>query len=70
MSYSRYEEIQTLRETLSSLALPSLIPSLHSLLKAEKPSSEELSVARKFFRALESRALHHYNDPGSLDLIA
>lgn len=69
-SYSRYEEIQTLRETSSAFELQSLIPSLQSLLSNAKPSSADLSVARKFFRVLESRALHHYNDPGSLDLIA
>jgi hypothetical protein len=66
--YVQYEEIQTLREVVSSSLDPeSLIQSLKSLLASgdEKPSAEDFGLARKFFRALESRALHHYNDPAS-----
>lgn len=68
--YVQYEEIQTLREVSSSLDPESLIRSLRSLLTvgAGKPSTEDVSQARRFFRALESRALHHYNDPASSDL--
>ena len=64
--YVQYEEIQTLREVSSSLESGTLL-SLKSLLSsdAEKPSAEDVGSARKFFRALESRALHHYNDPAS-----
>jgi hypothetical protein len=67
--YVQYEEIQTLREVSSSFEAGSLIQSLRSLLASgsERPSVEEIGSARKFFRALESRALHHYNDPASSD---
>lgn len=65
--YVQYEEIQTLREVSSSLNPDSLIQSLKSLLSTsdDMPSAEDFGLARKFFRALESRALHHYNDPAS-----
>lgn len=65
----QYEEIQTLREVSSSLDPEPLVQSLRSLLGTsdEKPSAEDFGLARKFFRALESRALHHYNDPASSD---
>jgi hypothetical protein len=70
--YVQYEEIQTLREVSSSLDPEPLIQSLNSLLAngAERPSAADFSLARKFFRALESRALHHYNDPASSDAFA
>ncbi len=70
--YVQYEEIQTLREVSSSLDPDSLLQSLKSLLASgdEKPSAEDLGLARRFFRALESRALHHYNDPASSDAFA
>jgi hypothetical protein len=70
--YVQYEEIQTLREVSSSLDPDSLIKSLKSLLASGegKPSDEDFGLARKFFRALESRALHHYNDPTSSDAFA
>jgi hypothetical protein len=70
--YVQLEEIQTLREASSSLDPDSLIQSLKSLLASgeEKPSVEDLGLARQFFRALESRALHHYNDPTSSDAFA
>jgi hypothetical protein len=66
--YSRYEEIQTLREVSSSIDASSLLRSLKLLLSADTGRTRnDLQVARKFFRALESRALHHYNDPASAD---
>lgn len=65
--YVQYEEIQTLREVTSSFEVAPLVQSLRSLLSGGtgRPSVEEIGSARKFFRALESRALHHYNDPAS-----
>jgi len=68
--YVQYEEIQTLREVSSSIDPGSLIQSLKSLLTdgAGKPPAEDLGLARKFFRGLESRALHHYNEPTSGDV--
>ena len=70
--YVQYEEIQTLREASSSLEPEALIQSLKSLLASsdERPTVEDFSLARRFFRALESRALHHYNDPASSDAFA
>ncbi|MGA9063004.1 MAG: hypothetical protein WB341_15250 [Terracidiphilus sp.] len=67
--YVQYEEVQTLREVSSSLEPEPLIQSLKSLLsdEAERPSLEDLNRASTFFRALESRALHHYDDPASGD---
>jgi hypothetical protein len=69
--YVQYEEIQTLREMSSSIDAAPLIQSLRSLLSVEAGghAPEDLDTARKFFRALESRALHHYNDPGSGDVL-
>jgi hypothetical protein len=69
--YVQYEEIQTLREVSSSIDSAPLIQSLRSLLSVEAAAhaAEDLDSARKFFRALESRALHHYNDPGSGDVL-
>ncbi len=66
--YVQYEEIQTLRE-VSPMDPTPLVQSLKSLLSenVNAPSTEALDSARKFFRALESRALHHYNDPASGD---
>ena len=67
--YVQYEEIQTLREVSSSMDSAPLVQSLKSLLagNVEAPTTEALDSARKFFRALESRAMHHYNDPASGD---
>ena len=67
--YFQYEEIQTLREVMSPMDPVSLVQSLKSLLadNVEAPTTEALDSARKFFRALESRAMHHYNDPASSD---
>ncbi len=69
--YNQYEEIQILREVSSSLDPEPLIESLKSLLSGvtERATSNDLMVARKFFRALESRALHSYNDPTSTDTV-
>lgn len=66
--YIQYEEIQTLRE-VSPMDPASLVQSLKSLLadNVEAYTTEALDSARKFFRALESRAMHHYNDPASGD---
>ncbi len=66
--YVQYEEIQTLRE-VSPMDPAPLVQSLKSLLadNLAAPTTEDLDSARKFFRALESRALHHYNDPASGD---
>ena len=70
--YVQYEEIQTLREVSSGLETASLIQSLKALMQesTDAPLSSDLDVARKFFRALESRALHHYSDPASSDVFA
>jgi hypothetical protein len=67
--YVQYEEIQTLREVSSSFEPGPPIEVLRSLLSGgeDMPTSGDLGLARKFFRALESRALHHYNDPISSD---
>ncbi len=67
--YVQYEEIQTLREVSSSFEPGPPIQVLRSLLSGgdDMPTSGDLSLARKFFRALESRALLHYNDPISSD---
>jgi hypothetical protein len=67
--YVQYEEIQTLREVSSSFEVGTLVLSLRSLLSGGtgRPSADQIGSARKFFRALESRALHHYNDPASSD---
>lgn len=67
--YAQYEEIQTLREVRSLMDPAPLVQSLNSLLadNVEAPTTENLDSARKFFRALESRAMHHYNDPASGD---
>lgn len=69
--YVQYEEIQTLREVSSSIDTEPLIQSLESLLgeTAGAATPEDLGAARKFFRALESRALHHYYDPASRETI-
>ena len=69
--YVQYEEIQTLREVISPLDPGPLVQSLKSLLASnvEAPTTEDLDSARKFFRALESRAMHHYNDPASGDAL-
>ena len=67
--YTQYEEIQTLREVSSSFTTSPLLPSLTSLLTTEKPTRDDLELARKFFRALESRALHHYNEPLSSEYL-
>lgn len=65
--YVQYEEIQTLREVSPMDPMP-LIQSLKSLQdNVEDATTEAFDSARKFFRALESRALHHYNDPASGD---
>ncbi|MGO9316458.1 MAG: hypothetical protein ACLPXT_12345 [Terracidiphilus sp.] len=66
--YVQYEEIQTLRE-VSPMDPAPLVESLKSLLadNVNAPTTEALDSARKFFRALESRAMHHYNDPASGD---
>jgi hypothetical protein len=66
--YVQYEEIQTLRE-VSPMDPTLLVQSLKSLLadNVNAPTTEALDSARKFFRALEGRALHHYNDPASGD---
>ena len=68
--YVQYEEIQTLRE-VSPINPAPLLQSLKSLLEdgLNAPTAEDLESARKFFRALESRALHHYNDPASGDTL-
>jgi hypothetical protein len=61
-----FEEIQTLREVFfTSFDPKALVRSLKSLISEEsgRPAQEDFDSARKFFRALESRALHHYNDP-------
>ena len=70
--YVQYEEIQTLREVSSSFNSGHLLQSLKSLSSdgPDRPSAEEIGSVRKFFRALESRALHHYNDPASSDAFA
>ena len=70
--YVQYEEIQTLREVSSSLDPEALTQSMKSLLASgeERPTADDFSLARRFFRALESRALHHYNDPASSDAFA
>jgi len=67
--YVQYEEIQTLREVISPMDPAPLVHSLKSLLAdhVDAPTTEDLDSARKFFRALESRAMHHYNDPASGD---
>jgi hypothetical protein len=67
--YVQYEEIQTLREVVSPMDSAPLVQSLKSLLADDvnAPTTEALDSARKFFRALESRAMHHYNDPASGD---
>lgn len=67
--YVQYEEIQTLREVMSPMDPVPLVQSLDSLLSenVNAPTTKDLDSARKFFRALESRALHHYNDPASGD---
>jgi hypothetical protein len=65
--YRRFEEIQTVVEASTTFESGILIPSLKSLLASESPQESDLSVARKFFRALEGRALHHFNDPRSSD---
>lgn len=67
--YNRYEEIQTLREVSSSIDAESLLRSMKTLLSGSGKTRDDLQVVRKFFRALESRALHHYNDPTSADAI-
>jgi hypothetical protein len=69
--YIQYEQIQTLREASSSIDPGPLLQSLKSLLSTEAraPIAADIDSARKFFRALESRALHHYNDPGSGDVL-
>jgi hypothetical protein len=65
--YVQYEEIQTLRE-VSPMDPAPLVQCLKSLRdNVEAPTTEDLDSARRFFRALESRALHHYNDPASGD---
>ena len=70
--YVQYEEIQTLREVSSGLETATLIQSLKTLMQenADAPLPSDLDAARKFFRALESRALHHYSDPASSDVFA
>jgi hypothetical protein len=70
--YVQYEEIQTLREVSSSFDSGAILQGLRSLSSGgpEKPSAEEIGAVRKFFRALESRALHHYNDPAPSDAFA
>jgi hypothetical protein len=67
--YVQYEEIQTLREVSSSFEVGPLVQSLRSMLTSGtgRPSADQIGSARRFFRALESRALHHYNDPASSD---
>jgi hypothetical protein len=64
--YVQYEEIQTLREISVTMDPAPLIQSLRSLLSGgdNLPSPQDLSSARRFFRVLESHALHQYNDPG------
>jgi hypothetical protein len=70
--YVQYEEIQTLSEVSSGLETASLIQSLKSLMSGSTnaPLPADLDLARRFFRALESRALHHYSDPASSDVFA
>lgn len=66
--YVQYEEIQTLREVISPIDSAPLVQSLKSLAEnVSAPTTEDLDSARRFFRALESRAMHHYNDPASGD---
>lgn len=65
--YVQYEEIQTLREASSGMETAPLIESLKALMQAStnSPLPSDLDLARKFFRALESRSLHYYSDPAS-----
>lgn len=69
--YVQFEEIQTLREVSSSIDCAVLIRTLESLLSenSSAAAAADLTSARKFFRALESRALHHYYDPASRDTV-
>ena len=70
--YVQCEEIQTLREVSSGIDTAPLLQSLKALMQGNKdaPQPSDLDLARKFFRALESRALHHYSDPASSDVFA
>jgi len=69
--YVQFEEIQTLREVSSSIDCVALLRTLESLLSEDSSAAAaaDLTSARKFFRALESRALHHYYDPGSHETV-
>lgn len=67
----QFEEIQTLWEVSSSIDSVALIRSLESLgsESSSATTAADLNAVRKFFRALESRALHHYYDPASRDTV-
>jgi hypothetical protein len=61
--YSTYEEIKTLQEVRRALNVDDLNLSLKSLLSDDPPKEDTLRMAIRFFTALESRALHHCDDP-------
>jgi hypothetical protein len=63
--YTRFEELQTVIETSATFETGTLVLSLKALLASDTPPGSDLSLARRFFRALEGRALHHFNDPMS-----
>jgi hypothetical protein len=61
--YRQFEEIQTVIETSSTFEQHDLMLRLEQLLTSDEPAEEDLQLARRFFHALENRALHHFNDP-------
>jgi hypothetical protein len=63
--YRDSDELRAVVEASTAFSSDTLIPSLKSLLKSDEPAVSDLEIARKFFRALERRALHQYNDPMS-----
>jgi hypothetical protein len=69
LSFTHYEQIRTLSEILDerlNLVLQQLVALSNQERDAHELETEALS-ALEFFSELETRALHHYQQPGAID---
>jgi len=61
--YEHLEQLRTLEEVRQDLKDDDLTARLESLTGNTTLDAASITFARKFFLALESRALHYYDDP-------
>jgi hypothetical protein len=68
--YEHLEQLHTLKEVQRYLQDEGLKSKLEALTKESTFNETGIAFARKFFLALESRALHYYEDPSLMQQTA